>query len=222
MAKDPAVLLYYKDILVSCAGWDEDELGWYFRLLCHQADKPNGLENDIESLASLAGVKFSKYDRFKKCWERTLKAKFKIMPDGFLLNEKLKGIIDARSDYSEKQTTRGIIGYFIKITKNNSEITEEQSKELYKKLEIDNLLDKSREERFICYKRTLIALLGNAIGNAIVNTIETKEGLGGNSKQKNKTNGKFSGNFKAQGEELFAERVRRGKAEIDTDRKENS
>ena len=211
MAQDPAVLLYYKDILVSCADWDEDALGWYFRLLCHQADKPNGLTNDIESLALLAGVKFSKYSRFSECWERTLKAKFKIMQDGTLVNEKLKKVIDKRNEYSATQTERGIIGYFIKITKNNSELSEETFKELYKALELDDLVPKSREERYECYKRTLIALLGNANAIVIINTIETKEGSGGEKKIKPKNNGKFSGNFKAQGEELLAERVRRNR-----------
>lgn len=174
MAKDPAFLLYYKDILVSCASWDADELGWYFRLLCHQADKPDGLDSDIETLAGLANVKFSQFERFKLCWERRLKAKFQANPQGLILNKVQEEIINKRREYSERQSVKGIIGYFIKITKRHHTLDEEQSKNLIKELEKQDLLLKTKEERFSCYQAVLVALLGNAIAIAIINTIETE------------------------------------------------
>ena len=214
MAKDPAFLMYYKQWIVSTAGWDADIRGWYVNLLCHQADKPDGLPNDLESLAELAGVKFSQFERFSECWKRTLEAKFKANEQGKLYNDTQKKVIDNRSAFSEKQARRGLIGYFIKVTRQNFDINEDQANDLYKALELQDLPPKSKEERFECYKHTLIAILGNVDVNGIV--IGNKGGVGENKSAKTKTDGyikKPSGNFKAQGEELFTARLARGKPE---------
>lgn len=203
MAKDPAFLMYYKQWLVSTAGWDADIRGWYINLLCHQADKPDGLPNDLESIAELAGVKISQYDRFDECWKRTLEAKFKANGQGKLINEKQEKVINSRKEFSEKQARRGLIGYFIKLTRQHYEVSEDQANELYRALEFEELLPKPKSERLECYKRTLIAILGNVDVNVIGNT--NTGGVGANfNKQNKKSNGKFSGNYNAQGEELYA------------------
>lgn len=222
MAKDPAFLMYYKQWLVSTAGWDADIRGWYINLLCHQADKPDGLPNDLESVAELAGVKNSQFSRFSECWKRTLEAKFKANEQGKLVNEKQEKVINNRKEFSEKQARRGLIGYFIKLTRQHYTLTEEQANELYRALEFEELLPKAKAERFECYKRTLVAILGNVDVNVIGNV--DQGGVGGNHKTKNygKSETGFSGNFKAQGEEVLAKRHREHLAEAERNRVKNS
>lgn len=176
MAKDPAFLMYYKQWLVSTAGWDADVRGWYINLLCHQADKPAGLPADLESLAELAGVKHSQFSRFSECFKRTLQAKFKATAEGLLQNAKLETVINDRAEFTGKQTERGIIGAFIKRARAEKGISDAQAKQLYPLLAAEKLLSKNKEEREECYKRTLIALLVNV--NLIVNNIENREGPG--------------------------------------------
>lgn len=176
MAKDPAFLMYYKDILTSCASWDADELGWYLRLLCHQADKPRGLDPDIESLASLANVKFSQYERFKKCWEARLKGKFEATLDGLLINLVQHEIMERRREYSENQRVSGVIGYLIKLVKNHFDLSKQQVAALASSLEDADIVSKTREGRIGCLQDTLQAILGNVIANEIINKIKTENG----------------------------------------------
>lgn len=177
MAQDPAFLMYYKDILVSCAHWEADELGWYLRLICHQADKPEGLPaNDMEELALLAGVKFSQFERFKQCWQRTLKAKWEQTEMGTLLNLKQDETLEKRRKYHEKQQLRGLVGSYVKRARTYSGLTEAQGKHLSKKLFSLIKIDNSKEENELCFKRTLDAYIGNAIGNG--NVFKEEEGAG--------------------------------------------
>jgi len=117
MAQDPAFLLYYKDILVSCADWDGDELGWYVRLICHQADKQKGLIFSMEDLASLAGVKYSQYPRFLQVWENRIKHKFELTEDNLLVNIKQAKTLEERKKFKEDQGEKGLFGYYMKIAK---------------------------------------------------------------------------------------------------------
>lgn len=177
MAQDPAFLIMYKDILVSCADWDADILGWYFRLLSHQADKPGGLPADLESLASLAGVKFSQFDRFASCWKHTLKDKFEANGQGLLVNRKQDEMLSDRRKYKEKQALRGTVGAFIKKAKGLNKFSPHQlgliSDHLFLVLSPEN----SKEDNEEAYKRTLEAFIGNANGNA--NTVkDSLEGAG--------------------------------------------
>lgn len=225
MAKDPAFLMYYKQWLVSTAGWDADIRGWYINLLCHQADKPDGLPPDLESVAELAGVKNSQFSRFSECWKRTLEAKFKANEQGKLINEKQQTVINNRKEFSEKQAKRGLIGYFIKLTKQHYEVSEDQANELYRALEFEELLPKSKEDRFECYKRTLIAILGNVDVNVIGNV--NKGGVGEKSKtekinQNGKTETGYSGNFKARGEEVAIKRLNAGLSKLNRGGKKDS
>jgi len=176
MAQDPAFLLYYKDILVSCADMDADVLGWYTRLLCHQADKPDGLPNDPESLALLAGVKMSQYERFTSCWKHTLAAKFEANEQGLLQNPAQAGVIEARRDYKNKQSKRGIVGAFIKKIKGAHGFDNEQFKELSHLL-VKSIINENEHEKIeSILKHTLEAYATSiyAIANAIVD-ISIKE-----------------------------------------------
>lgn len=169
MASNPAFLMYYKEWLVSTAGWDADERGWFINLLCHQADKPEGLPNDIESLADLAGVKFSQFIRFKECWKRTLEAKFVANDKGLLKNKKLEKVDTERKEYSEKQAERGLIGYYVKLARKEKGINDEQAKQLYIGLSKLSLIEKTHDERDECFKRTLEAIYADADANANAN-----------------------------------------------------
>jgi len=177
MAKDPAFLLYYKDILVSCADWEPNELGWYMRLICHQADKPEGLPNDIEALAQLAGVKMSHYTLFCECFKRTLQAKFETNALGKLVNKRLSQVLSERGNYVNKQALRGTVGYFIKQAKKQGIEDENMLHLLSEALFSEIKLEHTKEERDVCFKRTLKALLvnANAIGNKDVIEIEEKK-----------------------------------------------
>lgn len=207
MAKDPAFLMYYKKWIVSTAGWDADVRGWYINLLCHQADKPEGLPSDLESLAEFAGVKISQFDRFRECWKRTLEAKFKKGENGLLLNLVQDKVIKDRKQYTEKQATRGLIGYYIKLARRHLNITEDQAGKLYEALLVEDLNNKNKEDQFLAFKRTLEALMINVDLNVIVDL--NKGVLRGNQNFKTKRNGKTESsgyNFAAQGENVFANR----------------
>lgn len=173
MAKDPAFLLYYKDILVSCADWDADVLGWYLRLICHQADKPEGLPNDVELLAQLAGVRMSQYQRFGECWKRTLEAKFEANASGKLINPRLSEVLEDRDLYKGKQSMRGTVGVFIKQAMQMGYVDEKALSFISKAL-FDSLdANMSKPQKKECFKRTLEAYEKSILAIAIV--IKDKE-----------------------------------------------
>lgn len=175
MAQDPAFLFYYKDILVSCADMDADVLGWYTRLLCHQADKPEGLPDDMESLALLAGVKMSQFQRFTVCWEHTLAAHFEKNDKGMLHNVKQTKELEHRRNYKNKQEKRGIVGQFIKKMREFHAFSNEEWKQLSYDLvqAILPISDKDQIEELL--KHTLEAyaasIYGNANGNIDTTTV---------------------------------------------------
>lgn len=177
MAQDPAFLVMYKDILVSCADWDADVLGWFFRLLCHQADKPGGLPVDLESLASLAGVKFSQFERFSSSWKRMLAAEFEATEQGLLINDKQDELLSDRRKYKEKQALRGLVGAYVKKAKALNKFTPHQLGLLSESLFLVLSPENSKEDNEGAYKHTLTTFIGNAIVN--VNTVkDSLEGAG--------------------------------------------
>lgn len=185
MAQDPAFLFYYKDILVSCTDWDADEVGWYVRLLCHQADKPEGLvAGNIEDLAALAGVKYSKYQQFITSWEKRLKFKFETNEKGLLVNPKQAKTLEDRLQFKENQAEKGLFGYYIKLAKKEFlalNIPWETLEAPFRKFLHDNIsTNNEKEVNQAIFKQTLekikqnpeswtISIIGNGNGDVIGN-----------------------------------------------------
>jgi len=117
-SKDPAVLFFINDWLTSTLEMDADCRGWYLSLLLHNYDKTD-LPNDLEKLASLAGVKFSEFNRFKHVFEQTLKQKFIQKENGRLTNPKTFEILQKRQDFKQKRSDAGKTSYLLKFFKEN-------------------------------------------------------------------------------------------------------
>ena len=199
MAKDPAFLCYYKDILVSTADWDADELGWYMRLLCHQADKPEGLTTDVEALAALAGVKFSLYEKFLNSWSTRISKEFITNDSGLLINLKQAGTLEDRRKFKDVSAEKGLLGWYVKIAKreilalNLAWDTLEQSVKKHLKETISSEATKeANQAKFKLMVEDIQAnptswtnsiyadAIGNANGDANANTILNKGGVGEN------------------------------------------
>lgn len=118
MSKDPAVLFYINDWLISTSEMDADCRGWYLNLLLHNYDK-NDLPNDIEKLAVLAGVKFSEFDRFKQVFEQVLKQKFEQTESNRLTNLRASKIMRSRETFKDKRSTAGKMSYLMKYFAKN-------------------------------------------------------------------------------------------------------
>jgi hypothetical protein len=118
MSKDPAVLFYINDWLISTSEMDADCRGWYLNLLLHNYDK-NDLPNDIEKLAVLAGVKFSEFDRFKQVFEQVLKQKFEQTEGNRLTNLRASKIMRSRETFKDKRSTAGKMSYLMKYFAKN-------------------------------------------------------------------------------------------------------
>lgn len=112
--KDPAVLLYINDWLVSTADMDADCRGWFLNLLLHNYDK-GSLPDDIEKLAVLCNVRFSEFNRFEQVFEQVLKHKFNKDLNGTLTNERTKSILRKREAFKEKRSTAGKMSYLMRF-----------------------------------------------------------------------------------------------------------
>lgn len=128
--KDPAVLLYINDWLISTANMDADCRGWFINLLLHNYDK-GSLPNDIEKLAVLCNVRFSEFERFKQVFEQVLKQKFELTESGELTNLRTSSILKSRETFKEKRANSGKIGYLTRFIKQNYP-NEFKNKELLK------------------------------------------------------------------------------------------
>jgi hypothetical protein len=114
MQKDPAVLFYISNWLTATAELPGDATGWYLNLLLHNYDK-GSLPNDVETLAKLANVSFSEFERFKQVFEQMLKQKFKENSEGRLINATTAEILQKRKQFKEKRALSGKIGYIVKV-----------------------------------------------------------------------------------------------------------
>lgn len=182
MAKDFYFKFYFKEWLVSTQGMEAHIRGWYFNLLCHQADK-HRLPSDIESLADLAGVKISQFENFKECFKRTLKQKFKENEDGTLYNEKMAEVIEDRKENSTKQSKRAVVGVFIKKMRKLHDFTEPQWVAFSTELMTIEFKGLSNEKKYnllsVRFNRMVKAVINNSNSNSnyIYNSKE-KEGVG--------------------------------------------
>jgi hypothetical protein len=119
MQKDPAVLFYISNWLTATAELPGDATGWYLNLLLHNYDKGD-LPSDLETLAKLANVGFSEFERFKQVFEQMLKQKFKQTPEGRLTNANTIEILQRRQQFKEKRALSGKIGYIVKVAQSIS------------------------------------------------------------------------------------------------------
>lgn len=90
LKKDHWFKFYYHRIIVSCAGWKDDEFGAFIKLLIHQFDK-GFVPNDEKELKRII-------TSYNKNWP-LLKTKFK-EDNGKLMNHVMKIV---RDDYMSKQ-----------------------------------------------------------------------------------------------------------------------
>lgn len=111
--KDPAILFFKDKWLMATAEMDSDVRGWYLNLILHHFDK-GSLPNDMEKLASLAGVKFSEFQRFNQVYNQVLNQKFVQNENGRLENETAKEILIAREQFKDKRTRSANIAVVIK------------------------------------------------------------------------------------------------------------
>jgi len=182
MAKDFYFKFYFKEWLVSTQGMAAEVRGWYFNLLCHQADK-RCLPNDLESLAELAGVKMSEFEKFKLCYKRTLEHKFKQNEDGTLYNQKMAEVIEDRKDNSTKQSKRATVGVFVKKNRGEHNFSEAQWKEVSADLMKVDFRGIKKENIYsalsVRFNRMVEAVINNSNSNYNYNTnSKEKEGLG--------------------------------------------
>ena len=154
--KDFTFPFFYKEWLVSTTGWDADARGWYISLLCHQADK-GMLPADAESLAELAGVKFSQFERFKIVLEATLKAKFEANEQGMLENKVMSELLNERKEFVEKRSHSGVVGTLVKKGKALYDLNNETWQAIKNDLNEFDFTNLSISEREDLLKATLKA-----------------------------------------------------------------
>ena len=174
MSKDPAILFFIDNWLVSTKEMKADERGWYLNLILHQFDKGD-LPNDIEELANLADVRFSEFDLFKQKWEQVLKQKFKQNENGRLSNEKANDILKKRELFKSKRSESGKIGYVVKFAINELGATEEQVEHIKNTLDFEFIDTKNKQVLKQVLKQT-IKLYINGNRNINKDTIEGVQG----------------------------------------------
>lgn len=181
--KDPAFLFYYKDFDISTADWDADIIGWYVRLLCYQAEA-GSLPHDLDTIASIARVKPSQWERFSYSWQLKLKAKFEANEQGCLVNRKLEKVQAERKENGTKKAESGLVGSFVKRARAEFSLNEHQAKQLAIALFKEKLLTKTEEQKEASYQRCLklqlqaIKAIAIANADAIINEDVLKGGLG--------------------------------------------
>lgn len=184
--KDPAVLFYISDWLTSTAEMDADCRGWYLNLLLHNYDK-GSLPNDIETLANLAGVKFSEYERFKQVFEQVLKHKFEQNSEQRLNNPRTNEILKRREVFKEKRSQAGKMSYLIRYFKKTfkREMTKDLEEYIKSNMTYEYLenIDLKNEQVLKQVFKQMFELYRNGNGNE--NKVIKKGGEGGKTKSKN-------------------------------------
>lgn len=91
MAKDPAVLFYYQDFLVGIEFMDDNEVGKYIRLLCHQADKGRLSNKQVLSICKASVI------------PEFVKEKFLVDENGLYYNKRMSEEKVKRQNFSESR-----------------------------------------------------------------------------------------------------------------------
>jgi hypothetical protein len=163
---DPALLFYGTNWFTSTASMSPEGRGWYINLLWHNKDKGE-LPDDLEELATLAIVRFSDFEKFRKSWKNELSIKFPVNENGTRSNPRLDEILMKRQRFIEKRSMAGKIGVLVKAAK---EITKDPDEIDYLKEhfeEFEEILD-DREKLKQMVKRVL-KLYINGNGNKDLN-----------------------------------------------------
>lgn len=98
MAKAPAYQMYAADFAMATMGWPSDPLAAHIRLMNSQWIN-DGLPNDIQELAGIAGLSLLK---FRKAWER-LESRYPVCADGRRRNPRLESERQKQQEYRDKQ-----------------------------------------------------------------------------------------------------------------------
>lgn len=101
LKKDHWFKFYYHRILVSCAGWKDDEFGAFIKLLIHQFDKGFVPKNEKELKRIIT--------TYKKNWT-LLSAKFKEVEPGVLKNKVMEVVRQEYEKKKEKGKETGSLG----------------------------------------------------------------------------------------------------------------
>lgn len=191
MAKDPAFLFYSKDWLQGTSQLMPEEKGVYIDLLAHQ-HQDGDLPTDTKRLAKMVGI--SERD-FLQVWH-VIKIKFEIK-DNRMVNRKLTEITTERST---KSLTNKITGTFASIIRLSTIPYEQKQylKSIFSVTDFMPIVPESITERLTEWFHERLKSIENA--NINTNTEQVKP-------DQNGKKFKSSGNFKSQGEELFAFRT---------------
>ncbi|GEM_PF-1131536 len=138
--KDPAALLYIDVWYKATTEMSAEARAYYMDLILHQFDKKS-LPNDIEELANICRVRISEFPKFKQVFEQVLKQKFKLTPEGRLVNPFASEIIRKREAYKEKRTVSGRIGYIVKFAKRELQLKKKEIEQLKRNLDTEELMN---------------------------------------------------------------------------------
>jgi uncharacterized protein YdaU (DUF1376 family) len=205
--KDPAFLFYSNSWIQGTSSLMPDEKGIYIDLLCHQHQNKD-LPNDTRRLAKMCGIS---EDEFLKLWV-VVKEKFEVNSVNRLVNRKLTEVVTERST---KSSTNKVIGQFASILR-LSNMTDEMKEKLKKEFKVGDFLgnsDRTVKERLTEWLHSRSESIKNT--NSISIYKEVKNSENGKSKKE------FI-NFKAQPEELLAERYRRHEEAVIANGKQNN
>jgi hypothetical protein len=164
--KDPAALFFIDTWLTATAEMKADCRGWYLNLILHQFDKKD-LPDDIEDLASLAGVRHSEYTRFEQVFKQELEHKFERNSRGRLENPVARQILRKREDFKEKREVAGRMSYFIRFVRKHLSQDENLIMFLKKNAKLDGIDIKNEQVLEQVFKQTSELFIN---GNGIINT----------------------------------------------------
>lgn len=103
--KSPAFQLYASDFLTDTSEFEVETVGVYIRLLCTQWAN-NDLPSDLKKVARIGGVS---YEKMAIIWKE-LSGKFTETSEGRMVNPRLEGIRQAKSEFIEKARDAGKAG----------------------------------------------------------------------------------------------------------------
>ena len=138
--KDPAFLMYSKDWIEGTAEYMPDEKGVYIDLLCHQHQR-DGLPTEIFRLAKMVGLSV---EEFTKIWD-VISIHFKEV-DNRLVNQKLKEVMNQRSDKGKVNTITGTFAGLLRLGK----YTSKQYKYLKDNFKVSDFINIEKENITEC------------------------------------------------------------------------